>query len=156
MVGGLRVLRHDSFGTEYASQVVGRAQGWELNGFCVNCPLDATLVALLDDAYGVDARRQLRAAERRKGKKHKKSKSDKANEQASERARRRTAPGAAEAEGEPATAQPAPAQTETTTTPQPWATTTTPATGEAPAQPVAPAPRASSCTKLKKLLGCRD
>jgi hypothetical protein len=63
---------HDRFGVDYASQVVGRAQGWERDGFCLNCAADVALVAALDEAYGVDARRQLRAAERRKKHKHKK------------------------------------------------------------------------------------
>jgi len=54
---------HDTFGVTYASQVLGRAMSWERGGFCLNCPDDAGLVAELDDAYGVDARRQLGEAE---------------------------------------------------------------------------------------------
>jgi len=55
---------HDTFGVTYASQVLGRAMSWERGGFCLNCPDDAGLVAELDDAYGVDARRELGEAER--------------------------------------------------------------------------------------------
>ncbi|MEA2192383.1 MAG: hypothetical protein QOI73_2504, partial [Solirubrobacteraceae bacterium] len=50
---------HDLFGIDYASEVLGRASGWERDGFCVNCPVDASLVADFDDAYGADARRVL-------------------------------------------------------------------------------------------------
>ena len=53
---------HDLFGIEYANQVLGRAQGWELDGFCLNCPLDEVLVDAFDDAYGDDARRRCSAA----------------------------------------------------------------------------------------------
>ena len=54
---------HDTFGTHYASQVLGRATGWLRYGFCLNCPDDEVLVAEFDDSYGAEARRLLRAAE---------------------------------------------------------------------------------------------
>ncbi|MDQ3724165.1 MAG: hypothetical protein M3376_14135, partial [Actinomycetota bacterium] len=84
---------HDLFGIDYASQVLGRARGWERTGFCLNCPVDDTLIAEFDDSYGVDARRQLGDAERRekqeKRKKRKKDRGGKASKEAREKAKRR-------------------------------------------------------------------
>jgi len=152
---------HDSFGTEYASQVVGRAQTWERDGFCLNCSEDASLVAALDDVYGVDARRVLRAAEekkdgkKKKKKKKKKSEAEKVAEQAREeaaRARREARRDDSEREAGRTTPQPppaaAPADPSTTTT----SPTTPTATTEAPPAPPPPAP--PPCTGMKKLLGC--
>lgn len=148
---------HDLFGVGYASQVVARAQGWEHNGFCLNCSEDAALVAELDDAYGVDARRQLRAAERlrrhKRHKRHKKRHGEEASRQADENTDGAQRPPRLPASGrEPvATPQaPAPASAPSTTT-SPPATTT-----EAPSPPAtAPAPPAEKpCTPVSRLLGC--
>ena len=144
---------HDRFGVGYASQVVARAQGWELTGFCVNCPEDSALVSVLDEIYGVDARRQLRAEERRR--KHKKPKRHKTHRDAEARGRTGEetgdAPPDAPAAGrEPAPATPEPGADLTTTTPA--ATTTTPA----PPTTTTPAPPAGKpCTAVARLLGCR-
>ena len=141
---------HDSFGTRYASQVLGRAAGWERYGFCLNCALDATLVAEFDDAYGAEARRQLRAAAGKKAKK-KPKKDKKAARKAAEQARRdRGAAPPATTPEDPATRDPA------RTTPRPGPSTTTPTTTETTPQPVAPPSAAKTCTKVEKLLGCRD
>ena len=152
---------HDLYGTEYASQVLARARGWERDGFCVNCPVDASLVTQYDEAYGVDARRVLLAGDSRE--KEEKRKKKRAKERAKRKraeARRRKAEQAEQraadrrearraAPREPARRAPAPTQTQTT--PAPAAETTTPApTTEAPPPPPAPPP----CTGLKKLLGC--
>ena len=152
---------HDLYGTEYASEVLGRARGWERDGFCLNCPVDETIVAEFDDAYGVDARRVLLADEERekrakaKAKKRKEAKAARKRRKAAEEARRRelaTRPTAPERERKPA-------QTKTTPAPSPKpTTTTTPTTTTAPpAQPAPPAPPATpSCTEVSRLLGCRD
>jgi hypothetical protein len=150
---------HDAFGTEYASQVVGRAQTWERDGFCVNCPEDASLVAALDDAYGVDARRVLRAADKKKHKKkkkHKRSAADKVADAAHDeaaRARREARRDDAEREaGRTAPLPPpapAPADPATATAPPPAATPTTEPPASAPAPPPPP-----PCTGLRKVLGC--
>ena len=148
---------HDFFGTEYASQVVGRAQTWQRDGFCLNCSEDASLVAALDDAYGVDARRVLRAAEKDKPKKKKKKTTTKTKkrgvaDRVAERAREKAARALRDARRDDLEREarrtaplpppaPAPADPGTATTPTPTATT------EAP-----PAPPA--CTGLKRVLGC--
>ena len=139
---------HDAFGVGYADQVVARAQGWEINGFCVNCPEDPTLVSSLDDAYGVDARRALRAAERHKHKKHKHHKKPDASSQAGDTTNGYEQP-PPPAASEPTVTTPAPA---TTTTPLPATTTAAP---PAPAAPAAP-PAKKACTPVTRLLGCRD
>jgi hypothetical protein len=150
---------HDLFGTEYASQVLARARGWERDGFCVNCPVDAALVAEYDDAYGVDARRILLADERREQEEKRQKK--RAKERAKKRrqdARRKAAQAEREAaerrESRRATPRKptrrAPAQTPTETTPPPPPATTPTTTTEAPPPPPPP----PSCTGLKKLLGC--
>ncbi len=142
---------HDLFGIDYASQVMGRARGWERDGFCLNCPLDETLVAAFDDAYGVDARRQLRAAERRheqeKRKKRKKDDRAEASRKASEKTKRRKAPRRSSPEG----ARRAP-QTETTSNPGP--STTTPPSATTPEPPTSPPQQEDSCTPVSRLLGC--
>ena len=149
---------HDLFGTEYASQVLARARGWERDGFCVNCPVDGALVAEFDDAYGVDARHQLLAAERdEKAEKRKKKREKERRRKERAEARRNAAEQRAadrrearrSAPREPA--RPAPAKTPTETTPAPPSPTTPTTTTEAPPPPPAPPP---SCTGLKKLLGC--
>jgi hypothetical protein len=153
---------HDLYGTEYASQVLARARGWERDGFCVNCPVDGALVAEFDDAYGVDARRALMSDEQREKAEKRKKKREKErrrkeraearrNAAEQERADRREARRAAPREP----ARSAPDTPDGTTVPPPPATTTNPApttTTEAP--PVPPAPAPPACTGLKKLLGC--
>lgn len=149
---------HDLFGVDYASQVVARAWGWERDGFCLNCAVDPSLVAKLDDAYGADARRALRAADRdekekkrKKRKKAKKAKQDreKTDRQADARSRR-DRKRARSRDGAPRRA-PAP-QTKTEPEPPAATTTTTPTTTtEAPPAPPPPPP---GCTGVKKLLGC--
>jgi hypothetical protein len=152
---------HDLFGVDYASQVLARARGWERDGFCLNCPLDETLVAAFDDAYGVDARRQLRAAERRdkqeKRKKRKKRERGKESRRARENATAPEAPPRAPARED---ARPEPPAAQTQTTPNTTTTTTTTTTTPMPAAPEAtppppPPPNQSSCSLLRRLLGCR-
>ena len=141
---------HDTFGTHYASQVLGRAAGWERYGFCLNCPDDVVLVAEFDDAYGEEARRQLRAADGKDKKKKKKKSRKQARAEAEQRRKDR---------GEP----PAPIPQDTTTKPEPTKTTptpepstTTPTTTETTPAPAAAPPAVKTCTKLEKLLGCRE
>jgi hypothetical protein len=146
---------HDRFGVEYADQVVARAQGWERDGFCVNCPADAALVAVLDELYGVDARRQLRAEERRhKHHKHKHHDAEsKQTRQADDQSGAPSGPSDLPKPGREPVATPA-----TPATPAPAATTTTPApaTTAAPPTPAAPAqPAKKPCTPVTRLLGCR-
>jgi hypothetical protein len=43
---------HDEAGITYADQVLARAIGWSQHGFCINCGVDATLVAAVHAAYG--------------------------------------------------------------------------------------------------------
>jgi hypothetical protein len=151
---------HDTFGTEYASQVVGRAQTWERDGFCLNCIEDAALVAALDDAYGVEARRVLREAEKerkhkKKHKKHGKTAADRQAKRAREEAvaaRRQARRDAARLDAgrsappSPAAPMPAPAA------PAPTPTTTAPAPPTEAPPPAAPPP--PPCTGLHKVLGC--
>lgn len=144
---------HDRFGVGYADQVVARAQGWESNGFCLNCPEDAALIAVLDDIYGVDARRQLRAEERRrrhkKANRHKTRHDKEASRQAGEKTGGRREPPRHPAPGrEPAATAPPPAPAPATT-PPPTTTTVAPP----PATPAAPAEK--PCTPVTRLLGCR-
>ena len=154
---------HDRFGVAYASQVLARAQGWEFDGFCLNCPVDAALVGLLDDAYGVDARRQLRAAERRKHhkhhKKHHKHHKKRRGGEASNARDNSTAGGDGARSSAPKRA-PAPAVPAPKRPSAPDATATAPAPAPAAAQPppaAAPAPPAAkACTPVTRLLGCRD
>jgi hypothetical protein len=140
---------HDEFGTHYASQVLGRAAGWERFGFCLNCPDDVVLVAEFDDSYGAEARRQLRAAEGKHKKKKKKHKSkQQLRAEAQQRREDRGEAPPAPIPQDTTTAEP----TKATTTPEPATTTpteTTPAPAPAP-------PAVKTCTKLERLLGCRD
>jgi hypothetical protein len=143
---------HDRFGVDYASQVMGRARGWERDGFCLNCPLDETLVAAFDDAYGVDARRQLRTAERRdKQEKRKKRDRGKESRKAREKASVPEAPPRAPARDG---ARPESAAAQTQTTPTTTPTTPTPAAPEATLPPPPPPPSQSSCSLLQRLVGC--
>jgi hypothetical protein len=145
---------HDRFGVDYADQVVARAQGWERDGFCLNCPDDTALVALLDDVYGVAARRVLRAEERRrrhgKHKRHRTHRDAEATRQARENAGAQDEPLALPPAGrEPVATPPAP-------DPATTAPATTPTTTVAPPAPATPVPPAEKpCTPVTRLLGCR-
>jgi hypothetical protein len=145
---------HDLFGIDYANEVVARAQGWELYGFCVNCPVDAALVGVLDDVYGSDAREQLLAGERsEEAEKLRKRRAAQARKRAAERKRRREALGDAadRLDGGPPAALP---KTEPTPSPEPEPQPPAPPAVTEPApQPAAPPP-AKTCTKLERLLGC--
>jgi len=153
---------HDLFGVEYASEVLGRAKGWERGGFCLNCPVDDSLVAEFDDAFGVDARRGLLADEERdkkkraKAKKRKQQRADRARRRAAEKARQReraTRPTAPAPERGPTPPQTTPAPSPEAPAP-PQTPTTTP---QAPSEPGAPPPPAEpACTEVSRLLGCRD
>lgn len=154
---------HDLFGIDYASQVMGRARMWERDGFCLNCAVDDSLVAKFDDAYGVDARRQMLGAERREKQEKKRKKRRqraraearkkqaraearrKAAEQAQRKRPRRSSPGERR--------RPAPADALTETSPNPPSSTATdpPTTGDPP-PPEQPAD--ADCTAIKRLLGC--
>jgi hypothetical protein len=145
---------HDDFGVEYANQVVARAQGWQLYGFCLNCPPDAALMAVLDDLYGVDARRRLRAEERRHG--HKKHERDGKHDDDDASGRSRV-PADVPRE-QPYVPGSSREHVATPQAPAPSATSTTPATtSTAPAAtPATPAPPAKKpCTPVTRLLGCR-
>ena len=151
---------HDLFGIEYASQVLARARGWERDGFCLNCPVDLTLIGAFDDAYGVDARRQLLAAERRedreKRKKRRKHRGDESSKEAREKAKSRALQRRYDAR-ERARQAPATTRSEPTATPPPAPPQPPPprppAATEAAPQPTPP-PDAGSCTRLSRLLGC--
>jgi hypothetical protein len=141
---------HDAFGVGYADQVVARAQGWEISGFCVNCPTDDALISELDDAYGVAARQALPPAGKHKHKKHKHHK-------------KQPAAGADGQDGSvppPAVADPAPDGTTTAPAPATATTTTTTPTTTTAAPPVTTTPAApppkKACTPVTRLLGCRD
>ena len=145
---------HDLFGIGYANQVLARALGWELDGFCVNCPVNDTLVAAFDRAYGRDARRRLRGADRRaKHAKHmRKAHRARATKQKGRKSKRRKSPRhSSDREHLPST----PKEPDTTADAPPETTTpsSAPAT-EPPAQPAAPPPQAEPCTVLSRLLGC--
>ena len=147
---------HDLFGIDYADQVLGRAQGWELYGFCLNCPPDAGLVAALDDAYGREARRELLEAEQLKRQaKAKKRRDARARRHAAEKAREDRSSPSARDDAPPAPKLPPPVDPEPLPAPQ---TTTTPdpvTTPDPPAQPAAPPPPPpKQCNKVERLLGC--
>ena len=135
---------HDLFGTEYASQVLARARGWERDGFCVNCPVDGALFAEFDAAYGVDARHQLLADEgREKAEKRKKKSAKERRKRERAEARRNAAAQALSDRREalrsaprtPARREPEEAPTAPTPTPAPATTTTPTTTTEAPPAP---------------------
>ena len=158
---------HDLFGTEYASQVLGRAAGWQRDGFCLNCPLDQTLVDEFDDAHGVAARRHLRAGDRsqaqrsrekrarakaRKMRARARARKMRARAKARKAARdknRRTPPRRSSSERDAPRAGPPSTQTETTPAPAP---PTAPPAAPAPEAP--PPAQAPSCTPVGRLLGC--
>ncbi len=144
---------HDLFGIDYANQVLGRAQGWDLYGFCLNCPLDEVLVDAFEGAYGSDARRRLLAAKdlEEREKRSKRKPSEKAGE-----AKRPKSPRDSADRDEGATLTPPLPDDETAPPPEPEsATTQPPAATEPPPQPAAPPPAATEdCTRLERLLGC--
>jgi len=43
---------HDSYGVQYADEVLARAIGWSQHGFCINCGVDPALVGAVHAAYG--------------------------------------------------------------------------------------------------------
>ncbi len=139
---------HDLFGIDYANQVMGRAQAWEIYGFCVNCALDEVLVGAFDAAFGDEARRQLLAADREKDEEERKKRRDK---KAGKKPKKRAADPQRPADPRPA---PAPPETETTPSPEPEPAAPPPVVTEPPAQPVAPPPPHKECTKIERLLGC--
>ena len=149
---------HDRFGVDYASQVLARASGWERDSFCLNCPLDETLVAEFDDAYGVDARRELREAEKddkKKKRKKKKRRSEKAGAKANEQTTRRKVPRRSPAR-EGARTGPSQTQPEPTPSPRPPPPPAPAAAPEAPPPPASPPPDEGECTPLSRLVGCED
>jgi hypothetical protein len=54
---------HDADGVNYADQVLARAIGWSQHGFCINCGLEAGMVAAVHAAYGAPVLAALEAAE---------------------------------------------------------------------------------------------
>lgn len=149
---------HDLFGVDYANQVLGRAQGWELYGFCVNCALDGVLVDAFDGAYGSAARRALFTSdERAKLQKRRKRRAAEARRKAREWARRREAPRSAPDRPDRTRPAPEPPKAETTPSPEPEpGPPAPPEATEPPPQQAAPPPAAAKrCTELGRLLGCR-
>jgi hypothetical protein len=53
---------HDATGVAYADQVLARAIGWSQHGFCINCGVQASMVAAVEAAYGAPVRAALAAA----------------------------------------------------------------------------------------------
>ncbi len=53
---------HDLTGVDYASQVLARALGWGINGFCINCEVDAGVLGRVDGAWGAPVRASLTPA----------------------------------------------------------------------------------------------
>lgn len=165
---------HDRFGITYASQVLGRARTWERDGFCLNCLADDSIVAAFDDAYGVDARRQLRAGElrQRQEKEQRRKRRQRAAKRRQQRddAKRRQGGKAGEqtkppkpprsSDSDGAGAPSKPPQTETTPSPPPSTSTPAPATTTEPSpKPTAPEaaapspPAAPACDRLSHLVG---
>lgn len=146
---------HDLFGIDYANQVLARAQGWELDGFCLNCPVSDVLVGAFDAAYGAAARRQMLASDaREKQEKSRRLRAARARRKARERARRREAERNAPARPQRPRPEPEPPKTETIPAPEPAPPALPEATEPAP-RPTPPAPPpAKECTKLERLLGC--
>ena len=52
---------HDQTGVLYADRVLARAIGWSQRGFCVNCGVQARLIAAVHGAYGVPVAASLHA-----------------------------------------------------------------------------------------------
>ena len=163
---------HDLFGVTYANQVLARAVAWQRDGFCANCGLNAGLLAKFEGAYGVSARLQLIAAERRpKKRKHRKDGRDKGERRDRRNARaggedglddraphlppvrgqRLSMPPSAknDAPPRPSPARPRKKRTDPTTPSPP---TPTPPAGAPP--PPEPAPPPSECDPVRQLLGC--
>lgn len=97
----------DLNGVAYASQVLGRAIGWNRRGFCPQCAVDQGTVAALDAQYGEPERRLFEAAEEAEREREAKKRAAKrraaerrAERRREERARRREAARAEEAERE--------------------------------------------------------
>ena len=165
---------HDSFGITYASQILGRAVGWERDGFCPGCPLDEELVAQFEDAYGKAARLELGVSEsdptdpnsagKRKAdraeRRRRAARRKRAQREARERARRRNreakrraaakAPAVRKVRPSPprrtARRKPGPRRPPPQTPPTSTAPSTTP-------PPTPPPP--VECPPIRKLLGCR-
>ena len=160
---------HDLFGITYASQVLARAEAWQRDGFCPNCPLDEVLVAEFDELYGEPIRRELTADERRRKMQkeareraadRRKREADlrdriarrkRADRRSKDRARRRAKRPSAK-RSRPA--KPSPPRRRRRTAPTapapPPPTTTQPST-----PPTAPRPPADDCNVVRKLLGCK-
>jgi hypothetical protein len=54
---------HDSYGVQYADEVLARAIGWSQHGFCINCGVDPTLMQAVQGAYGAPVQATLEAEE---------------------------------------------------------------------------------------------
>jgi hypothetical protein len=50
---------HDLTGTQYADQVLARALGWGINGFCINCEADGSILGRVSGAWGGPVRAAL-------------------------------------------------------------------------------------------------
>lgn len=50
---------HDLTGTQYADQVLARALGWGIKGFCINCEADGGVLARVSGAWGEPVRAAL-------------------------------------------------------------------------------------------------
>ncbi|HEX6389665.1 MAG TPA: hypothetical protein VFZ89_09465, partial [Solirubrobacteraceae bacterium] len=50
---------HDLTGTQYADQVLARALGWGIKGFCINCEADGGILARVSGAWGAPVRAAL-------------------------------------------------------------------------------------------------
>ena len=53
---------HDLTGVTYADQVLARAIGWSLHGFCINCGLETAMVEAVHSAYGAPVAASLEVA----------------------------------------------------------------------------------------------
>ncbi len=143
----------DTFGVTYASQVLGRAQGWAQGGFCPDCADDAGRVAALDDAYGVDARRELlsaaeRADQEKEAKREARAKARRVAAAERKRAaakRKATEPAAKAKAKEPARATDKPKAA--TGNPAPKEPAAKPAPAPKPVAPAAPAPSGPTATQ---------
>ncbi len=159
---------HDLFGVTYASQVLARAEAWQLDGFCPNCGLDEGLVAEFDDAYGEPVRRQLLDAERRRKQKKRKQEGDRkgdrrdrhgrrkgdggSDDRARHRSRARRPARRPSAKNERPKPSPRPRRRRSgPTNPEPAPPTTTQPSATPPTTP----PPADECPSIRKLLGCR-
>ena len=149
---------HDLFGVDYASQVLARAEGWQVEGFCPNCPLDEGLVAQFDNAYGDAVREELLAAERRRRKEEldrKRARRDRHGRRkgrSKDRARRSKPPSARRNRPtRPSPPRPRRRRTGPEFSPPP----PTPPQPSTTAPTTPPPPPTAECTPVTKLLGCR-